>query len=242
MRAKTFTFFSHWLQAQEEKNTTVTSENFCKNLIMNSHSYGNIYECPFKKGVSLPVARFSVLLIPRFWTKYGSPNVCCSPVRGNTSCHIMHIMAPVLFQLDPKRTLPLNSTRGMMWYHVKREQFTQLQKSLVLLTVLISKVASGPIKNPFQDPSKILISRVTALGSQALGHTVPRSPWTDKLDQNSTEHYSLVISFQLRYYTKSETLCAEAFYSIHNINWQSSLVLNSSLKVNKPQDACCLKQ
>ena len=56
---------------KRKRNTAVTSENFCKNL--NSHSYGNIYECPFRKGVSLLVARFSVPTNPPFLNQVWFP-------------------------------------------------------------------------------------------------------------------------------------------------------------------------
>ena len=149
----------------------------------------------------------------------------------------MHIMAHGSVPAGPRELLPLNSTRGMTWYPTwKEQQFTQLQKSLVLLTVLISrwprapsKILSGPIKDPN--------IQVTALVPQSPGvHT--RSPWTMQIRPKLDWTLFSVISFQTRYYTKSETPI-KLFYSS---SWQSSLVLNSSLKVNKPQDACCLKQ
>ena len=66
--AKTFSFFRH----KRKRNTSVTSENFCKNLI-NSHSYGNIYEPPFRKVVSLPVARLSFPTNPPFLNQVWFP-------------------------------------------------------------------------------------------------------------------------------------------------------------------------
>jgi len=76
---------------KRKRNTAVTSENFCKNLIINSHSYGNIYERPFRKGVSLPVARFSVPTNPPFLNQVWSPPNVCSLTLSNTSLpHYAH--------------------------------------------------------------------------------------------------------------------------------------------------------
>ena len=149
----------------------------------------------------------------------------------------MHIMAHGSVPPGPRELLPLNSTRGMMWYPTWKENNSRSSKNHWCCSQSSSqgglgthqKIPSGPIKNPN--------IQVTALVPQSSGvHT--RSPWTMQIRPKLDWTLFSVISFQLRYYTKSETPI-KLFYSS---SWQPSLVLNSSLKVNKTQDTCCLKQ